>query len=1811
MNDIIDNRYECVRCLGSGPNAVVYLVKDLASEGRQLALKMFRPPKESPHEVRCPLKSEFEMLAGLHHPNLAEVYQFGALPQERTWYFTSQFCPGIDLMRAASELSLDQLLSVTVQVCRALQYIHSRGIVHGDVKPSNIIVDMTTMQARLVDFGIARAVSMPGETKVAGTPAYMPPEVIRGEPADARSDLYSLGATLYHVTTKEPPFSGASVAEVLRAHLTRIPARPSSKIPGYPAPLERLIMRLLSKELFERFADANEVIEAINEFSSVRFKFDASEKEKISIYGSKLVGRDLQFAQLSASLDLMLEGVPEAKLLLVTGEYGIGKSRLLREFRIHAQLEGVRVFMSACRPGMTTPLSPFVEILRQLAPSASETLRQQFRVLIEEVAARSASKFFDEAQQEAFPRSMTKERWLDGLTNLLLRHASETPTVLLLDDLHWADELTWEAILYILRNARIRIEEHKTERERFQSVSLVPAASAGAAQPDAGLRPAQEPIPRLLICATMLDVPGEAPLCAFDIQRMRAGQYVKDVPLPRLDEPEVGQMIQSMLGMSSDLMELSRSIFDLTQGNPLFVEETIRFMAETGQLIFGRRGWQARLDVENGLELPTGLSTVIEQRIGHLSDDSRNVLEVISVTATGVGTEFISSILEIDVAPLNRALDDLLKRGMLRREGGGDGITYRCSGEMIRRTAYERMGEARRRDLHRSIGLFLEKTGKMDISEELAHHFAMAGDCERTARYASAAAAAAEKVGATRQALRLFEIALKNLPAGSERRVETFMRISALRAGLGEIEAAQESARCALSEGADRISLDKKAEILTMMAEFNMSAGRLSEAEPLFNQALQIATAENQAGRIAQAYAGLAWLSMSRYNWPEMEQMSRRALEYAAKVNDMKILMRVHNILGAFYFNRGDYYLAVDHFSESLRCARKSGSAANIAVILSNIALVYSAMPNLGAAREHSQQALAAAARAHSKYADAMAVSVKSTVDWLGGDIAAAIRNAREAIRTWAELGNAHQEAESMQTLATFLAARGNYIEALQIALAAWRTRRRIRASGSEIVASLMLLASLAVSTGRTDTGLRLARIALRMAEKFRESRLQALAAKVAAEALSRKNCHEEAEELLRKCLAAFLKLNAMFEAAETYSQLGVACARQHRFEEALRHSSEAVAIAEKLSSPPLSCTVLVGHADCLLSTNSQEHLPTALDCLFRAMMLAEMNAQRELLWRGALLLGRACARLGRPVEAMTHLRKACDTLERIAADMPERLRGKYLSSPHRQEAFQEAEKLRSEILGAPAITRPASAAADKRHDIAKLRRITNAIISELDFDALLILLVDSILDLTYAERGFFILCTGREFHIKVARTREKQEVPAPEDCISKTIVEKAIASGEVILTQDARADGTVGQFDSVSRLQLRSVLCIPLKMHQRVIGAIYMDNRFEAGVFTEEDVIFLEPFCDQAAIATENARLHHELLLSRKQIEQLNDRLKQQLEDREQSIDRAERDLHHKQKQLEEWLRFENIVGVSPPMKRIFAKLEQASQNDVNVLIWGESGTGKELVAKAIHFNGPRRKAPFIAENCAAISESLFESEMFGHVKGAFTGAHKDKKGLFELASGGTLFLDEIGEMPMPMQAKLLRAIEESRIRRVGAETFIPIHTRIIAASNKDLARQAELGHFRKDLYYRLNTIEIRLPALRERKEDIPYLIRYFLARHEKERGCRFHMSRDAMNALIRYDWPGNVRELSSVIQQAVMMSHGGKITIEHLPELLHPNVTASRAHRAEGGLLKDSIRERVAQVLEQTNRNKSKAAELLGISRGTLYRLIEKYGL
>ncbi|MCB9640543.1 MAG: sigma 54-interacting transcriptional regulator [Myxococcales bacterium] len=475
-----------------------------------------------------------------------------------------------------------------------------------------------------------------------------------------------------------------------------------------------------------------------------------------------------------------------------------------------------------------------------------------------------------------------------------------------------------------------------------------------------------------------------------------------------------------------------------------------------------------------------------------------------------------------------------------------------------------------------------------------------------------------------------------------------------------------------------------------------------------------------------------------------------------------------------------------------------------------------------------------------------------------------------------------------------------------------------------------------------------------------------------------------------------------------------------------------------------------------------------------------------------------------------------------------------------------------------------------------KLYQFSKLLMLDHSLDELLNALLDQVIEVTNAERGFIILLEGNIPKVAVGRNVQKESLADATKLYSDSIVEQVAREKKPLILSDALHDEKFKGSTSVVNLQLSSVMCVPMMERGRLLGVIYVGNSKITALFDRSSLELLMIFAAQASLIIQKALLINELQTDNQKL--------------------ATR-LHA--------LQGSGIIGGCEEITEVLRKVSKVATTDVSVLVTGETGTGKELIAKEIHRLSNRAKGPFVTINCGAIPENLLESELFGHVKGAFTGAVANKIGKFQAADGGTLFLDELGEMPLNLQVKLLRALEDKKITRVGDTRPEQVDIRIVAATNRHLEEEVRQGHFREDLYYRLNVINIHLPPLRTRGDDTILLARFFLQRFANEYNCPAKgFSPGAVIAMKKYRWPGNIRELENRIRKAVILAEGTHIDAsdldipeEHMEPILN---LADAKERFQA--------QYINEVLARNNGNRTKTAKDLGVDPRTIFRHLEK---
>jgi transcriptional regulator with GAF, ATPase, and Fis domain len=497
---------------------------------------------------------------------------------------------------------------------------------------------------------------------------------------------------------------------------------------------------------------------------------------------------------------------------------------------------------------------------------------------------------------------------------------------------------------------------------------------------------------------------------------------------------------------------------------------------------------------------------------------------------------------------------------------------------------------------------------------------------------------------------------------------------------------------------------------------------------------------------------------------------------------------------------------------------------------------------------------------------------------------------------------------------------------------------------------------------------------------------------------------------------------------------------------------------------------------------------------------------------------------------------------------------------------------------------------------VRKLFAFSEKLINRRSVDELLEAMLDDVIELTNADKGFLLLVEGdaetngakadvvnsgspstdRRLSVRASRNVRKEAITNAQGRISDSIVQKVIEQARPLIVSDALADTNFGQSESVIAMKLSSVMCAPLLSQGEVIGALYVGNDKVKHLFDRTQLELLSIFASQASLILQNAMLLNALRADKaKLVAELQDK------------------------------KFGEIIGVCPGMLEVFRKLQKVAGTDISVLITGETGTGKELIAKELHRRSLRADGPFVPINCGAIPENLIESELFGHVKGAFTGAIMNKPGKFQQADKGTLFLDEIGELPLNLQVKLLRALQERVVFRVGDSKPEKCDIRVVAATNRNLEEEIRAGRFREDLYYRLNVVPLWLPPLRDRGDDVLIIAKVLLSKYADELGSQVRgFSPAALAAIKKHPWPGNIRQLENLIKKALVLCDQTLLSPEDLDLGANAETPILPLEKAK----EEFQRRYVLEVLERNNGNRTQTARDLGVDPRTIFRYLEK---
>jgi transcriptional regulator with GAF, ATPase, and Fis domain/tetratricopeptide (TPR) repeat protein/tRNA A-37 threonylcarbamoyl transferase component Bud32 len=1742
---LVADRYELLEPLGAGAAAEVFRVGD-RREGTQRALKILRPEGvHDPAALAQALHHEFRLLTSLRHPHLVQVDDFGVLTgegDERLPWFTMELVPGRPLDEALGPPSdWGALARIADAVLDALEALHGAGLVHRDVTATNILLAGSPAAdppaLRLMDLGLVDRVHESAGGVVRGTPATVAPETLRGGRIDGRADLYALGCVLYRLVTGQDPFTAADPWEVLRAHLATPPTPPTHLNPEVPPSLEELILALLAKDPAARPATARLVRERLAPLSGRRLDRVPPLRTPLA---PSLSGREREMGVFTEALARL--GQREGSLLLVQGEAGLGRSRLLEELRLVARLEGHRAVLVRAHDAPRRPFGLAAALGEALdAPAGGRSVAAQAAALAAPLAAH--------------------------------------PAVLLIDDTDAADASSREVL-----------------RE------LAAGVQRGA-------------VPATLVLAVPTEPGGDGAFELADALLEAGGARL--LRLRPLDGAATARMAASMLGRVELPPAWGEALETRTGGVPLLVEDLVRALVEAGRIGPGASLPEEPAPLLEGLGLETFRSRRwLEPRWERLGPTERRLAGALALGAGAVGFDDLATLVP-EVAGQPETLDALVGLGLARRLVTTEGrVALALDPPALEPLVRERLDDADRLALHRAWAERL--AGRPGAEEARARHLLAAGENGPALELLARAAQGTLASGLPREAIRLTDdglAAARGAAAGA-----AVVRLRRTRAaGLaqaGLAEAAGDELERALAAAR---SLGDPAELAATLREagaFRGERGELERALAALDEALALL---DERGDTAGG-AGV------------LVEMGRL-------------------LLAAGQLETGSARL-----ESALRQSRRAGDAAREAESLVALAEAALQAGRADTAIELFRQGEAAAARAALETARQAARRGRILAHEASGRVGLALEEAEAWYEEARQAGHLEAEAEALALIGRALARSGRRSGALARLEQAMTLRRRL-AQEPAVAELLAQSARITLERGQVRGARERAREALAEAEAAGAPAAAQAASSALAAVQAFLGRPEEVERLLPRPDDTGSPARQV-ERAERGLRLGEAHLRAGQPERARELLQEGCFVARRGGMAALEQEGLLLLIEAYLDLREDNRAVLALKRVRRAaeeglggeeaLALARLlAAERELAqpdgdvalaqeeaelaaralsdreredrcWRAYAALAAAGRRLGDTAGAGEAAEQAFRRLDGLLAALPDVERARWRGRSRVRGVLDQrpSPAAQTEPAAGGESGPPVTAAdTDRSRDLERLLEINRALNSTLELKTQLQILMDTALDLCGAERGFVLLEEDGRSVLELARGAGSEDLSGEDRRLSRGVARQVIAEGRPLLSHDALQDARLASSRSVQALRIRSLLACPLLVRGARAGAIVLDSRRATVMFGEREERLLTQLAEQAGLALANARLVEELRERSEEVRALNERLSEQVE--EQRVEILE-----KQSNLEVRFRFESLIGASPPMQKLYRSLEKLIPTEIPVLITGESGTGKDLVARVLHYCGPRKQERFVTINCAALTDTLLESELFGHRKGAFTGADRDRRGLFEQANGGTLFLDEIGEMPLPLQPKLLRALQFGEVRRVGEDAPRHVDVRVVAATNRDLLQRVAEGGFREDLMYRLDVGRVHLVPLRERLEDIGLLVEHFLeemAREAEREPLRIEPA--ALRLFLRHEWPGNVRELHNEVLKLATFTEGPVVTeldvLENATFL--ERVRAARPEPEPGpaaaaapgvGTLEEVELEQIREALRTAGGNRTKAAAMLGIDRSTLYRKLKRLG-
>jgi transcriptional regulator with GAF, ATPase, and Fis domain/serine/threonine protein kinase/Tfp pilus assembly protein PilF len=1267
------------------------------------------------------------------------------------------------------------------------------------------------------------------------------------------------------------------------------------------------------------------------------------------------------------------------------------------------------------------------------------------------------------------------------------------------------------------------------------------------------------PETKILLVATSLCEPEQLDLIKSFILK----SHIHHNTLPSLTQEETTRLATSLLVVMEKPEQMSNWLYERTGGNPLFIYETIRSLIDQSILKRRPKGWI--LDGERLLSYKPAkrIKELISSRLSNLSLDEIRILR----WASAIGRSFGVQLLPEKDSSKFAVIESLVAKGFLNSVINNGRMEYVFANKTIKELVDEEIKGEERRKIYRQVAERLETVyPENEVLFELTNAYSGAGVKDKTYYYSLKAAKQGHSAYLLQEALRYYQIAqsLATDRAAPEEHLIILESIGDIQKQTGLFSEAIDT----YDHAVELLNKDKRFfNYQSLLPRFSGKIGYVYQLEGKTAEAIakfkttQKLLSEKPSPEAFKIANSLGWAYISSGDYEQAEEIFNRALSIAQNLKDEKAIAEVLYSLGSITWYKKDLNQAIEFCEKSRKISEQTNHNYLLSTVNHFLGTLHWQQGNLEKAKDYYEQALSFQQKTASfcylvRTLHGLGLIQKELSQWVKS------RGYLEEALNWAEKVNDLNEIANIRSdLGWVLVETGEWQKAMEHYQQSLEVRKK---SGDE-----KLLAPIVVNIGV----LLMKRGELNQANDFFQ------------EALKVEERLKIYERFYLYCdLVKLYQLQGHYKASRKFLAVALKMARQTKNSRwlakiflllselnlSLNNFPKALFYTKKVLDPIPAQSKEYGiglrfSGVAKFLSGDKEGLNVVRESI---KLLRSLGAKYELahsLYEAARLGVKSAPTPTQLIEDVTlisgYLEEADNIYQQLGAGLD----------------LEKTQKLRNEIYRRLVKIKPQGLA--KREYLRIFSDLSELINLGLEKEDFLERILDLVIDITNAERGLLFLLENNELRLVAGRNTDHTTVEDAKS-ISQSITRQVEEVQETVFCADALSDPRFDATRSVLLNKIHSILCAPLKVYSEVIGTIYLDSRITTNLFLEEEKDFLFAVANLLAATIDKSvafkKLEDEVLYLREGI----------------IIDAATG----------------YFLGKSAAVREIYAEVEKIAPTDCTVLILGETGSGKGILARLIHNRSKRMDNKFVSVNCGTLSETLFESELFGHKKGAFTGASSHRRGIIETATNGTVFLDEITNTTTTIQGKLLELLDDKTIRRLGDDESRRVDVRLVCATNRDLKKEIAAERFREDLYYRLNVVTIKVPPLRDRQEDIPLLARYFMERSARQMNKKITgFNRDVLSLFLKYPWPGNVRELQNTIERAVIMAGTGKIGLSDLkfPFTMEElkSIVALRDEK------KTFERERIIAALKKTEGNITQTAKFLSINRQHLHTLLKMY--